>query len=517
MNDQLNQLEQPILQQDAGDNNQRHLTLGERHPVIYLGLMSVYAGLAYVWLLAFPLLLIFLVVSIPYSLMHAHSFPQYAGVALELLAAAVAAWSSYAIYKLPVPYPAGRPLQHDEAPGLRNLINELCNKHRAPHIDRIRIVRELAMDLVYTPENGYPFSSSSNLLIGLPLMQSLSPRYLLARIEREIVKDAGKYKRASAWICLNRKMCHQYHLAWKDSWSVPGLFMRAMFSWYVPLFKILSISACRMQQYYADKKLQKTLSDTTLVEMLVTENICGHYLTNDFWPHLYSKAYRHKQPPYLPYSSLDHNLRVKLDQYNAQSWLNADLEQSTTLSFVPTLRQRLSRLGVHRVELPPPVTESAAKYFLANNLKVIASQLDRVWLKAHEFEWQQKYQQGLQQQQRLRHLIMHAMQKLLTEETAWELLQLGKRHLADEQMYPLYRQVMQNGLSDARIYFDIGRNLLGHFDGQGVVALEKAMALDESYTVIACQLMTKYFVHIGNSKSAQNYRRRALAFQVNAA
>ena len=123
----------------------------------------------------------------------------------------------------------------------------------------------------------------------------------------------------------------------------------------------------------------------------------------------------------------------------------------------------------------------------------------------------------MSEQQRLRQLIMQAMQSLLADETAWELLQMSKRYLNDEQMLPMSRQILQSSLSDARIYFDIGRSLLAQGDEQGIMALEKAINTDEGYTVIACQLMTKYFVYVGNSRSAQNTRRRALAFQVNAA
>ena len=517
MNDQLNQLEQSILQQDSDTGNQADRTLGERHPTVYLGLMILFASMAYVWLLLFPLLFVFLVVTIPYDLFQASGYLQYSMVLLEMVAAVVAAWISHALFKFRLAYPSGRPLHDHEAPILRTFIDELCRKQHAPRIDRIRIVRDFSIDLVRTPINGYPLVYNGSLLIGLPLMQSLNARQLLLRIEREIIMSSGDFKRPVSWVVFTHKLCRQYYAAWRKNWTVPSLFMRAFFSWYVPLLNILSQPAFRMQHYAADNKMQTSVRDQTLVEMLITENISGHYLTNDFWPHLYNKAYRHKQPPYLPYASLDHNLRLKLNQENAQTWLNADLEKSAQHSDLPALRQRLNRLGVHRVSLPPPVTESAAQYFLANNHKIIADQLDRVWLKTHEFEWQQKYQQGLSQQQRLRTLIIQAMQHLLSDDTSWELLQLGKRYLSEEQMLPMFKQILQNSLSDARIFFDIGRNLLIQNDAQGVMALEKAMMFNEGYTVIACQLMTKYFVRIGNSRSAQNYRRRALAFQANAA
>lgn len=517
MNDHLNMLEQSILQQDTAQVTQPNLSLGERHPVLYLGFMLLFAAMAYAWILLFPLALLVLVVSIPYDLYQASSYLDYSVVLLEVVAAGMAGWMTYELIKLPVSYPAGRPLNQDEAPVLRTMIDELCKKHHVPRINRIRIVRDFSLEMVRTPANGFPFAYSTSLLIGLPLMQSLSARYMMAAIEREIIHLAGVHKRPASLLYFVRQLCCQYQKEWQKKWTVPSVVMRAFFSWYTPLYKLLSQTACRMQQYYADKKVQSALRDQTLVNMLVTANISKHYLENDFWPHLYNKAYRHKQPPYLPYASLDHNLRAKMDSENAQAWLNAEMTGMASVSNMPSLKQRLDHLSVYYVSLPPPVTESAAKYFLGNNFKIIAGQLDQVWLKTHEFDWQQKFQQGLQQQQRLRVLIMQTMQSTLSDDAAWELIQLGKRYLGDDGMLPMCKQILQNNLADARIYFDIGRLLLTHDDVAGVAALEKSMLLDEGYTIISCQLMTKYFVHIGNSRSAQNYRRRALAFQVNAA
>ena len=88
----------------------------------------------------------------------------------------------------------------------------------------------------------------------------------------------------------------------------------------------------------------------------------------------------------------------------------------------------------------------------------------------------------------------------------------------DEQdAIELYKQILHIHTDDARIAFDIGRSMLALMNPDGIEALEKAIQQDGSYTVSACQLITKFYVRIGNSKLAQTYRRRALAYQVEAA
>ncbi|MDQ1363629.1 MAG: hypothetical protein QG652_1491, partial [Pseudomonadota bacterium] len=412
--------------------------LSARHyPVLYLALLAIFACLAYVWILLPPFAFLFFLVYIPFDFYQAGSHVDYSFILLEACIAGIAGWISYEMLKLKIDYPAGRPLTRDEAPDLRIRLEALSKKYNAPQISSIRIVRDCSMELVRTPANGFPFLCSYSLLIGLPLMQSLDSRYLMTAIEREIISLSVMHKHPATWLCFAGQQWSQYQIAWQKSWSASALMMRAFFSWYAPLYKLLSQSACCMQQYHADQKVHLALRDETLVHMLITANISNHYLKNEFWPNLYSKAYRHKQPPYFPYTSLDHNLRAKLDEDKAQAWLNAEMKQASRTSATPTLRQRLEQLGIYHADLPPTVTESAAKYFLGSHLKIIASQLDQIWLKTHEYEWQQKYQQGLQQQQQLRSLISQAMRMCLTNATAWELIQLSKRYQDQDHNLPI--------------------------------------------------------------------------------
>jgi hypothetical protein len=58
---------------------------------------------------------------------------------------------------------------------------------------------------------------------------------------------------------------------------------------------------------------------------------------------------------------------------------------------------------------------------------------------------------------------------------------------------------------------------LKNLDHEGIKALEDAISKDPGYTVMACQLIIDYHVRCGDSRSAQIYRRKALAYQVEAA
>jgi hypothetical protein len=496
----------------------RHAPIADdRRPGMYYTVLTMLACMGYAWSLLFPLASLLLAMHIPYAIYHATDALDYSLILAEFSLAMVTAVVSVELYRLNPAQPAGRPLLKHESPILHTMIEELCKKYHLNHVVGVRITRECGISSVTTPLNGYPFFHKYTLVIGLPLMQSLDARQLICAIEREIFKMAGRKKRLGSWLCYLRHTWRQQTEAWQKNWHLAGWVMRAFYLWYTPLFNMFAQTACRDEMLRADARVHRDLHDDTLPDMLVTHAVSQRFLDEYFWPHLYSKAYRHKEPPYLPYSSMDHDLRARLDSISAQAWLNAVLESHADQNDLPGLNQRLANLGIEQPVLPASVMLSAAKYFLGEQLTLIAQQMDKIWLMTHEKEWHKKHQQGVREQQRLRELAAQAVSAIMNNEQAWELLQLAKKYIPEEQTATLYKQILKCNVSDARIHFDIGRSLLAHADEDGVATLERAMSLDGGYTIMSCQLITNYYVRVGNSKSAQTYRRRALAYQVEAA
>jgi hypothetical protein len=336
-------------------------------------------------------------------------------------------------------------------------------------------------------------------------------------INRQLAHLARPYRRLSGWVYFIGKIWCQYRSAHQNGWHPASIVMRVFFSCYAPLFNLLAQSAIREEEFYADRVINYRDRNFALVDMLTTQSIHARYLEDYFWPHLLNNAYRFKKPPYLPYASMEHHFRSKLDNQAAQLYLDNAMAEQPKPCATPTLKQRLNRLGIHNVLLPEMANQCATQYFSRQVLTTVIRQMDHIWIKTHQYDWQQKYRIGQQEQAQLKELRTQASQGLLTNLKAWEYIQLIKKYVDDLHALELYKQVLKIETEDARISYDIGRTLLKNLDHEGIKALEDAISKDPGYTVMACQLIIDYHVRCGDSRSAQIYRRKALAYQVEAA
>jgi len=520
MNEPYNLLERSLLGDHTGliASNNETLSAAERHPYIYTTCLIMAALFGYAFLFIFPLTVLALAISVPGAIIEAKDQLDVVLVLSAIAIAAGAGWMSWYLYRVKPALPAGRPLKTDEAPMLFEAIQESCRQLGAPQVHMVRLVRDYHIEIVKTPSNGYPLSCTNTLLIGLPMFQSLSPGQLMLAINRELAHLASPYKRSTAWAYFISKIWCQYRILHHTGWHPASIIMRVFFSCYAPLFKLLAQSAIREEEFYADQTINNADRNFTFIDMLSTQSIHRRYLDEHFWPHLLNNAYKYKTPPYLPYASMQDHLHSKLDSQSAQALLDTAMsEKPKNNGSMPVLKQRLFRLGLHTVMLPEPEKQSATQYFSDHALVLIIGQMDHIWLKTSQFDWQQKFRTGQLEQNKLKELRVQSRQRLLTNHRTWEYIQLIKKYVDDEQALELYKQVLSIDTDDARIGFDIGQTLLAHMDRQGIEALENAIAKDPGYTVMACQLITDFFVRCGDSRSAQTYRRKALAYQVEAA
>jgi hypothetical protein len=519
VNSTLDALERSIL----SDNDIQNIeslsapSLTERHFILYFIGISLFSLTAYAFIFAFPFTTIVIALNLPYKIISATSYIDVALIISEIFIASLCCWISILLYKVKLAKPSGRPLAENEAPQLIKLINDLQYEHNISKIHTIKVTNKFELNIIRTPKTGFPLLFSNTLIIGLPLMQCLSSEQFKIRLLTEFFHLQNRFKRPSSWFYFQRETWSQYRIEYHASWKSPHAIMRIFFSWYAPLYKVLSQGMVRKEKLLADVYTLGSIDKVSLVDMISISGISQHYLDNIFWPHLYSKAYKHKTPPYLPYASIERDIQTRLNNEISQSWIDQAIKKKSEHSSEPSLHQRLSNIELQRVLLPSPVMQSSASHYLGETLDLITQQMDKIWLMTHKFDWQQKYKKGQEEQKELAELGAQALSGLISDTKTWEYILLVKKYIEVQSQIPLFKHLLKINTRDARIRFDIGRTLLNHLDADGIPALENAMQLDPNYTVISCQLITKYCVATGDSKSAQAYRRKALAYQVEAA
>jgi len=520
MSDALDQLERSILHNQA-DSTTQHQAIFDRQPRVYKYTLFCLALLGYAFIFGLPVSALFIATLIPEQMINTHDYLGVSIILLQIAFVLLAASLSFTLFQLKPALPSGRPISTDESPKLFALINELNQQFAKgklqPSIHQVKISQHHEIKTVRTPRNGFPLLFTNTLILGLPLLQSHSPKQLKALISREIIQLAGTHSRMSSALCFTSSYWSQYCEALKKKTSTPNILLLFFFAWYTPLYKLMSKGATILESYHADTETAQSLGRQTLSDTLVQSFISHKFIQDVYWPHLNDKAYRHKKPPYLPYASFERNLKSKLDDNTRQSWLDAASISNDDSHHYLSLLNRLHKLDISNPSLPASYQVSAAHYFLADILKTLIAQMDRLWFAGSKFNWQKRYKKGQSELTELRELGIQAEQGLLSNERMWDYIQLIKRYKTEQEASELYKKVLQYDTNDIRISFEIGRTLLDNMNSDGILALEKAIHLDEGYTLMACQILTRYYTRIGDNRSAQSCRRRALAHQVNAA
>ena len=489
----------------------------EKHRRIYNTALRLFSLLTYAYLLLFPILSIVLGWLIWQQSQQLDSYLDKIIFASEITAFIISTRVSYYFFTLRFPLPNDIYLPKDAAAYFYTLVNEVQLESHAPSIQRICISSHYESKLIRTPSSGYAFKFTNTLILGLPLIQSLSVQQLKAVIKRELLHIIEPKQHISGWFYNLRNIWPQYQQLPQKSWSINFLFIQLFFSWYAPLYKLLSQAAARHEELYVDKQLYQQNHHDSLVDILTTMGISQTFFNEVHFPHLMNKAYKHEIPPYFPYESFERNLHTKIDSEFCQHWLDKTLNQEGIQKDFPSFPQRIQNIGLDKIWLPDMNTASSASSLLDDMLFILCQQMDDEWFKNNEDEWNSRYKIGQLEQNKLKEYQVLLKQNILSDQKTWEYILLTKKYVDELEASELYKQILKTDFSDPRISFEIGRKLLKQLDEDGIDAMHKTIKLDDSYTVMACQLLTKYYSQLGDKKMAQSYRRRALEYQVEAA
>lgn len=487
----------------------------ERHPGIYLVLALFFSLLGYGFILVFPAFSLYTFLTVPADIIQAQSYSDSARIISQIILATFSGWIAYEFYRHKMQSPGGRPLKEAEAPRLNHLIDEICQEFSARKPQRIRITKDYELKLISSPVNGYPIRTQRTLVIGMPLIQCMTPKQFRILLYRELSHSYHAWLRPEHWITTIRSLFIQLQQNYRQSDNKAALISRPFFSVFNPLLDFISQPVIALEENNIDQLCMDRLAREELIDALLGYYLCQHYLNNEFWIRLNNSAYIHQQPPYLPYASIENFIRSKTDPNDIRIALRNILEKIRNTN--PQLARRLERLNIHTSQFDSRLEQSAAEFYFESLLVILIKQFDTVWYRANQFNWQKKHQEGKEEQQRLEEYRIEAEQGVISESSLWDYLVLLNKYYTEDRLISCYKVILQLHCRDARVLLNIGRTLLDYMDEDGIKALEKAMQINPGYTLDACQTITQYYVHCGNSRMAQNYRRKALAYQVDAA
>lgn len=471
----------------------------ERNPEAYrrkvLGLVLL--GYGYVILLFFAILagLVWLVMSARAG--HLRSFHIFVGFSLISVgfAALRALW-------VPMGEPEGRELTAEEAPKFFKLLDKVRRKTGGPQVYRVLVTTEFNASVVQVRRHGMVGAMRNYLIVGLPLVMSVSMEQFAAILAHEYGHFAGGHSAFGAWIYRTRTVWMRFLDRMEDRSDVFTKVSLAFFRRYIPYFQAFTFALARRNEYEADGASARVVSPQQAGDALIETDLKYRFLEREYWPGLYRQADQQPRPPWLPYQRMAAAMRAGFDRdHQGRTWLDEALREITRHHNThPALADRLHGLEV-KPRLPPAPPISAAEVLLHPALPKLIDEFDRLWLQAVEEGWRGRYDAAADG----RHRIAELEGREGKSPKEWMLLgELQEDLVSVDAALESYRQAIKWAPHFAPGHYAVGRILCDRGDEAGIAAMEAAMRQDKGYGLWGCD----WVIHYLNSINATRDRVR---------
>ncbi|MGV3626778.1 MAG: M48 family metallopeptidase [Betaproteobacteria bacterium] len=384
-----------------------------------------------------------------------------------------------------LPPPQGFEVRRTDVPELFWMIDQLRKKLRAPAFHHVLLTDDFNAAVVQIPRLGIFGWPRNFLLLGLPLMKSLTVEQFKAVLAHELGHLAKSHGRMSNWIYRQRLRWTRLMHALEMTDSKGGFLFRPFLKWYTPYFEAYSFPLARANEFEADAAAVQLTSKKSAAEALTGVNVVGSYLAERYWSQIHKQADSEPQPGFAPFSGMAQSVTSELDEQSVQGWINQALARTTTSADThPSLSDRLGAISETPL-LALPQSGQSADRLLGQALGPITEDFDRRWREAILPSWERRYNEVKDARGRLEELdSAHNAGKSLSVEEACERSRLNDfvgndPLIAIDQLRSLLRATPEHVL----VNFMLGLRLLARDDEAGCALVEHAMAREEGCIV----------------------------------
>ena len=395
-----------------------------------------------------------------------------------------------------------REIHRAESPELFTLIDELSERLNTPLIHHVVINYDHNAAIYQAPRLGWLGWNRNYLLLGLPLLQSLTPEQFKATLAHELGHLSTNDSSFTGYIFRVRQMWEQ--LTTDNNFFIFQWFFR----WYEPLIKAYSLVLVRDREYAADALAQRMTSPEIAASDLIQTYIYQHYLQEDFSHQLDRQARDSETPPADVVTQMLAALRQPLDPRTAQIWLGLILGEATdTDDTHPCLSDRLAAVGYPTPKswTPQPILCTAAEYYFGDRLADLAAELDLQWYDSRKTAWLRQYQKAQYQREYLATLNLQATTEALTLSEATSQAELTTELHGDLLALPFWQEILARSPNHAKSNYHVGKILVNRGHYSGCVYLEQAIALDPDLVISSCEELYRFHTFQNDLASAEIY------------
>ena len=404
--------------------------------------------------------------------------------------------------------PHGRLLVPAQCPELFALIEDLRIRASAPHVDRVLLTSDFNAAIVQHLRFGIFGGARNYLMLGLALMQSLSPEEFKAVVAHEFGHLSGAHGHFGAWIYRLRTGWARLlgALQTPRHWG-SALFTR-FFNWYAPLFSAYSFVQARQHEYEADQMSVAAVGREATGSALLRVNTHGEFLSETFWPSIFKRADEEPAPTFSPFSMLGPSLIQQGAAVSPDRVLVKALAQKTGYSDThPCLSDRLKAIGVEPY-VPGAIQLTAAEVLLGSAVDNLRQELDVDWRNSVKQWWDKRHQYANEARARLATLERKAETEPLTEEEHWDRARFTEEFKSGDAAMALYVQLLERNPRHVGALWRRGQLLLSQDDPHGIAQLSAAARIDRKLGQSACAAVVGFHRRHGREIEAREYARR---------
>jgi hypothetical protein len=370
----------------------------------------------------------------------------------------------------------------------------------------VLITDEMNAAVVQRPLLGLVGWPRNYLVLGLPLLESLSPDEALAVVAHEYGHLAGSHGRFGAWIYRLRHTwgtIQQLASGWE---GIGGRFLRRIVEWYAPYFNAYTFVLARANEYEADAASADLVGAATAANALKRVNIAAARHAA-FFDDVFKGLRDLPEPPRDVALQWAQRARATPEHGLATRLLAASLQsEPSPFDSHPVLRDRLRALPgeADRVDAPPSSLDAAtaADAWLGPQATTLREELQQQWAREIEPRWQAQHLALQRQVARLAEL-----RRLADPSTDDQVERLELQVRLEDDRDPLPDLVDFN-----RRVPDLPRTLLlearlrlDRDDAAGLAQLDRAMQVDPEFTLAACELAHQWLSIRGDKDRARPY------------
>jgi Zn-dependent protease with chaperone function len=398
--------------------------------------------------------------------------------------------------------PQGWKLARRDYPQLFQVVDEVRAKARAPRVHHVLLTNDFNAAVAQYPRFGIFGGVRNYLILGLPLMQALSPEEFKAVMAHEFGHLSGAHGRFGAWIYRLRMGWVRLLVALEQNQHWGSALFTRFFSWYAPLFQAYSFVQARQQEYEADRVSVEAVGAGAAASALLRVNLQGDFIGEAFWPSVFRRADKEPAPTLSPFSMLSTALKQQAPVGVAQRWLGKSLQRRTGYDDThPCLSDRLQAMGIEPY-VPAPISTNAAEAFIGQGTEALQKQMDERWRVEIKQWWDERHQYASTARTQLESLNQKAKTLALTVEEQWDRARFTEEFGTADAALPLYAEILKSKADHVGALWRSGNLLLDRNDALGVEQLMKAAQLDHELEAHVCNAIAAFHRRNGRTTEA---------------